>query len=69
MEEDSDPLVRYRKLEANDAVRRTDAANRLSETEEVARLARLKRLKIIVASENGPTDFGAGVKVLDIDTL
>ena len=69
VEEDSDPLVRYRKLEANDSVRRTDAANRLSETEEVARLARLKRLKIIVASENGPTDFGAGVKVLDIDTL
>lgn len=69
VEEDSDPLVRYRKLEANESVRRIDAANRLSETEEIARLARLKRLKIIVGSEDGPIDFGTGVKVLDIDTL
>lgn len=69
VETDSEPLIRYRKLEGNDSVRRSDAGNRLTEAEEVARLARLKRLKIVVSSSAAVPDFGAGVKVLDIDTL
>lgn len=69
VETDSDPLVRYRHLESAESVRRADSANKLTENEDVARLARIKRLKVIVCSADNEYDFGTGVKTLDIATL
>lgn len=69
VEGDSEPLIRFRRLETGETFRHVESSNKLSEDEEVARLALMKRLKVIAKGLGEGEPLGVGVKVLDIDSL